>query len=98
MNWKYITNVEDAPKHPHFAIIEFTQVTIPGDERSRTHPGHGYPESIERFTKYYVYTDEKEWLKDIEYRIKEKSCNFFAIKANPVKIEVETKVSIKISD
>lgn len=37
----------DVPKGPHYVALVFKQhtYTIPGDERSQTHPGHGYPES-----------------------------------------------------
>lgn len=35
----------DIPNRFHYALIEFSQNHIhhEGDERSRTHPGHGYP-------------------------------------------------------
>lgn len=32
-----------------YLLIGTTSVYIPGDERSRTNPGHGYPESTEYF-------------------------------------------------
>ncbi|QIG70155.1 hypothetical protein EVB87_055 [Rhizobium phage RHph_N28_1] len=51
----------------HFAVLEFVNVTIPGDERSRTHPGHGYPESTEQYTKFHVFTSQQrleEWLSE----------------------------------
>jgi hypothetical protein len=35
-----------------YAVIEETHTTIPGDERSRTHPGHGYPEHTQTSTKF----------------------------------------------
>lgn len=49
----------------HLCVLEFVSVTIPGDERSRTHPGHGYPESTEQYTKFHVFTSQQrleEWL------------------------------------
>ncbi len=41
---------EDIPDTPHYAVLIYKVVSvyIPGDERSRTHPGHGYPEHTER--------------------------------------------------
>lgn len=90
-----LTSIDKIPKEPHFAIIEFSKITIPGDARSRTHPGHGYPESIERYTRYYAYFDEAEWLNEIRERINYKDTNFFAIKANPVEITTEVVVKVK---
>lgn len=42
-------NSNDFPKLKHYAIIKFTSRSVyhPGDERSRTHPGHGYPDHME---------------------------------------------------
>lgn len=34
---------EDVPTVGHYAIIEFSTITIAGDERSRTHPGMAIP-------------------------------------------------------
>ena len=44
-------NRTDIPNEPHYAIIviDSTSVHIPGDERSRTAPGHGYPERTETY-------------------------------------------------
>jgi hypothetical protein len=40
---------QDVPDVPHYAVIIYstTSVYVPGDERSRTNPGHGYPEHTE---------------------------------------------------
>jgi hypothetical protein len=47
-----MASLSQIPVVPHFAILRTTSVTIPGDERSRTNPGHGYPESAETFITY----------------------------------------------
>lgn len=51
----------DIPNSPHYAImiIDTVSMLIPGDERSRTHPGHGYPERTETYDtiQYKSYTD-----------------------------------------
>lgn len=47
------------------ALVSRT-ITIPGDERSRTHPGHGYPESQETTITLHDFKDEAEmaaWVK-----------------------------------
>ncbi len=42
------------------AVIVFDTVYSPGDERSKSHPGHGYPESYENSLKYIVMNDMAE--------------------------------------
>lgn len=42
-----VRDKRQCPKGPHFAILTFGSVHTAGDERSRTHPGHGYPASSE---------------------------------------------------
>jgi hypothetical protein len=52
-------------KGPHFAVLVFSNesVTIPGDERSRTSPGHGYPEHTQTYetVEYYATINQSEW-------------------------------------
>jgi len=43
----HITSVDKLPQGEHWAILEDSSIHIPGDERSRTNPGHGYPASTE---------------------------------------------------
>jgi hypothetical protein len=58
-------SVTDVPDTEHFAILFYEQssIWVPGDERSRTNPGHGYPEHTEDTSRmrYYVFTDEKKY-------------------------------------
>lgn len=76
-------NTVDSPKRfpnaKHYAIIVFDQRHIhhEGDERSRTHPGHGYPEHTETVNNFeylaFDYTTEgrlewKEKIKDLYKR------------------------------
>lgn len=51
---KYISNKNEIPKDPHYAIILFGSIYIDGDERSRTHPGHGYPAHSENKIDYWL--------------------------------------------
>lgn len=97
-DYKICTKKEDIPKEEHYVILKFGSVHIPGDERSRTNPGHGYPAHSKEFTEYYAYKDREKW----EAAIKEavdckytKLDSFVAFVANPVTIETEVKVSIK---
>lgn len=56
-----VTSPDQVPEGPHFALLIYTSesVTIPGDERSRTNPGHGYPEHTNDYPTFthYVTTD-----------------------------------------
>ena len=85
-------------QHPHWAIIEFDSIWIPGDERSRTNPGHGYPEHNESVVKYIAFTDESEWKDEIQKRMTGPSYsrkdNFIAIKATPASIKTQINVSV----
>lgn len=94
---KYANCTKDIPTEPHWAIIEFGSVHIPGDERSKQCPGHGYGERTETTVTYEVYYTEQKWKDQITYREIGRG-NFrkayIAIKAIPAKIEIETKVSV----
>ncbi len=43
-------------------VYATTSVHIPGDERSRQAPGHGYPEHTDIYNtfEHYITTDDKE--------------------------------------
>lgn len=42
---KHVNQIEDLPPADSFCAVKSTTIYTPGDERSRTCPGHGYPES-----------------------------------------------------
>jgi hypothetical protein len=58
---KSVHRPSDIPSVEHWAIITGSSLTIPGDERSRTNPGHGYPESTENYINYDVYLNEADF-------------------------------------
>lgn len=66
---KFVNNPNDIPTGEHWAIIEGHAVTIPGDERSRTNPGHGYPEHTERYVTYEAFTDKAVFEAELERRL-----------------------------
>lgn len=55
---KYCSTPADVPEGEHWAILEGTSINIPGDKRSRTNPGHGYPETTENHITYRAFTDK----------------------------------------
>lgn len=57
----YVSQVSDMPKVSHWAIITYESQHIPGDERSQTHPGHGYGPSTNYYVSYKAYLDEETW-------------------------------------
>jgi len=49
-----------------FAALVTESVNIPGDERSRTNPGHGYPASTMDYIRVVEFKSEvemEEWVK-----------------------------------
>lgn len=85
--------LSDIPRGPHWAIIRTTSVTIPGDERSRTTPGHGYPEHTETYISYEAFTSQEEWEGKIEtLSLSRYAQPFRAIKVEPAEITVSVKV------
>ena len=44
-----------------YAFIETDSIYHEVDERSRTHPGHGYPAHTETVTKIREYSDKSVW-------------------------------------
>ncbi len=93
-----VSSSGDVPRGRHWMILQFGTVHTPGDERSQTHPGHGYPASDDPVAYYEAYTDEDEWRGAIE-----KLANpthgarkeFCAAEVNPA--IVVTSVSVKVS-
>ena len=57
----YISRAEDIPSGEHWAIIRSSAALIPGDERSRTNPGHGYPAHTVNYITYETFTNEIEF-------------------------------------
>jgi hypothetical protein len=48
-----------------FAVFVKRKIDIPGDERSRTNPGHGYPAETRKFTEVLEFDDAaklREWV------------------------------------
>jgi hypothetical protein len=90
---KFVHKASDIPNEEHWAIIKTDGVYIPGDERSRTNPGHGYPAETRNFIAYGAYLTEASLLsaiKDMEGETKE----YKVIKVTPVKIMREVSIRL----
>jgi hypothetical protein len=79
---------------PHWAIVRNVTTHHPGDERSRTHPGHGYPAHDTVEAVYEPYETEVEVLDKV--RTKQSHERFVVIKAQP--LTIETTISLKTGD
>lgn len=69
---KYAHQCSDIPKSEHWVILESDSVTIPGDERSRTNPGHGYPESTNHYLSYEVYLTKEKFQESLTHKLSQK--------------------------
>ena len=78
----------------HYAIIERRTIYIPGDERSRTNPGHGYPEHTEESISYRAYSDKDKWEAEIRILTARKT-DFRAILAIPAQVTTSIQVDIR---
>jgi hypothetical protein len=65
----FFTSEQAKPKGEHWAILELRFINIPGDERSRQAPGHGYPEHTETSVSYEYFTDEVTFKAELTRRM-----------------------------
>ena len=91
---KIVQSPEDYPSEDHYAIVEFSSVHVPGDERSRTHPGHGYPAHDVPTMSYKAYDDQIEWEKEIA-RLEERKARYKAFSAKPARVSVKTTIRVR---
>lgn len=93
-----ITRPEDWPRVRCYVLQFFAKTTInhEGDERSRTHPGHGYPAYSETIhsVNQYVTTDEQAWRHTIRdlYEENRSRKDFSALIVEVAKIETTVEV------
>jgi hypothetical protein len=82
-----------------YAVIVKKTIHIPGDERSRTNPGHGYPESTETHDELVTFKDKDdfmEWIKRNESRAYGKQA-FKAIMYTELTISTSINIDVKIT-
>ena len=96
MAYKYTKTKSDIPSEPHWAILKPNHTYVPGDERSRTNPGHGYPAHTVSAWDYIVYDNEEEWREEIVKLTNSKygERDFVALRAMPAKISTKVQVDI----
>jgi len=92
---KYAHSPRDIPETPHYVILTGSSIHIPGDERSRTNPGHGYPASTEYHINYQIYDKKEDWEEQIRI-LTDRRESFKAGVMTPVKITTMVNVDIDL--
>lgn len=90
---KYAHYLNEVPTTEHWAIITGASILIPGDDRSLTHPGHGYPASTEHYLSYEVFFTEENFKSAVIEKTK-RNLEFRAIHVIPT--EITTTIDIKV--
>ena len=95
---KYVHQASDIPTEHHWAIITSSSIYIPGDERSRTNPGHGYPAENQRIVEYEAYLTEEKWIEAIE-ELESKAFreSYIALEVHPAKIKSTLNITTKVT-
>lgn len=82
---------------PFYAVIFKSQTTIPGDERSRTNPGHGYPEHTVEHNEFLEFPNEgelRDWIMQEERRAFYKR-EYRVLLCTPIAVETEIQLKFK---
>lgn len=101
---KRVATSADVPAGTHYAIIVYKSHTVhhEGDERSRTHPGHGYPaydENVETF-EHYVTLDKADWTEkatQLELERNKRTYDKFTFVCLEVARKAEIKHKVEVS-
>ena len=76
-----------------YAVLTERYIHHEGDERSRTHPGHGYPAYTETVSDLKRFTDKEaleNWI-----RFHGRDTKYEVLKCIPMKVSTEVKISIE---
>jgi len=95
-----LSSLKDFPDKPHWVIMTTSSTYVPGDERSRTNPGHGYHEHWKTSVNYKIYLDKNEW--EIEIDRREKSTyasdgDYVAFKSSG-RAKINKTISVTVDD
>ena len=61
-DYKHVSSAADLqPGVTYYGILKFSSITIPGDQRSRDCPGHGYPEHTMTSVELQIFTKREAW-------------------------------------
>ena len=96
----HLSSLSEFPEEPHWVILTTSSTHVPGDERSRTNPGHGYPAHTVTSINYNIYHDEEEWKNENNRREKNKypyRDDYVAFKSSG-RAKVTTHVSVETNE
>lgn len=79
-----------------YIIITDVSVTTPGDERSRTHPGHGYPESTDTYQRVQFFENKEEWQERVAVLQRQRYGNNPFKAGKFISAEVTTTIEVKV--
>lgn len=92
---KWVNSKSDVPQVEHWAILYFKSIFVPGDERSRTNPGHGYPEHYESAVEYVAFLKREDWEVQIQKDMASSSPRSFqALHVRPATVSARIEVKI----
>lgn len=77
-----------------YAIIEKTSTYVPGDERSRTHPGHGYPEHTVSHLEFREFDSEDDLVRHLASLGRYSTKPYKIIRYE--ELELETTIEVKL--
>lgn len=89
----HVVTREDVPKTTHYAVLEFSSISIPADQRSIDNPGHGYPASTERIVNYTAFKGLEEFRDWVEVADARRT-SYVPIYVRPVEIERTTSIKV----
>jgi len=99
-----VNSPDDIPDGDHYAVLVYktTSTHVPGDERSRSNPGHGYPAHTVTNTSFehWVTQDESLLQKKVERLTtvhKYRNPEVFTVLKVAKKLNVTTRTEISLN-
>jgi hypothetical protein len=87
---KHVTRQEDIPKEPHWAILKFTSIVVPGYDL-------GDPDTSKGIVEYEAYIDEEEWKTEVRNLANPKNYPlkpYYAMQVTPADVQVNVTVAV----
>jgi len=95
MGKKYITDVNDIPKHPHYAVVQSKSVYIPADATAY----HPEPAYYDHSLSYIVFDTPEEWeqyVREATLKAGSNKVDFIAIEATPAQVTMTVNVKLTL--
>lgn len=77
-----------------YAALIKSQIYVPGDERSRTNPGHGYSGGYETTIKLHEFKDKDDMLIWLRKHINDRSYSFQLIEYRELTVRTTVDVAV----